>query len=242
MGPDDTRIRQRLVSQWDDLIGVIGNQSPGCSVSPDSGWESIEVVEASAEEFAKFELQPVILNVPERANHRSAELYVVVRGWLEVSRREFREQDLLITHSFSTEAGYFLLKESRLEHVYGAHYDAAYNALGHPVFHAQMKGFPEFSQHVLDIFNINTPLQNNIHGILRNVRLPTAQMDFFSLVLQVFADHLLFKNSGEEERATFNGLLERSRFLKGAAARYPRLTEQQATSCYRSLHWYPIVA
>lgn len=242
MGPDDTRIRQRLVAQWEDLIGVVGNQSPGCMVSPDTGWESIVATDASDDTLAKFELNPVVLNVPERANHRNAELYVVVRGWLQLFRAEFRDNDLLVTHSFSTESGYFLLRNNRLDHVYGAHYDAAYNSLGHPVFHAQMKGFPEFGQHVLDLFNINKPVQNNIVGILKNVRLPTAQMDFFSIVLQVFADHLLFQNSGEEERATFNGLLEKSLFLRGAATRYPRLTALQATSCYRSLHWYPVVA
>ncbi|MDB5541025.1 MAG: hypothetical protein JWQ89_2752 [Devosia sp.] len=42
---------------------------------------------------------------------------------------------------------------------------------------------------------------NGCKGMLSTVRLPTAQLDVLSLLLQVFADHLLQDKSAEEVKA-----------------------------------------
>jgi hypothetical protein len=67
-------------------------------------------------------------------------------------------------------------------------------------------------------------------------------MDFFSFVLQVFADHLLIEDSGEDKKKAFNTLLSKSAALRGAAARSARLTTEASRRCLRAFHWYPVVA
>jgi hypothetical protein len=78
--------------------------------------------------------------------------------------------------------------------------------------------------------------------MLRNVRVPTAQMDVFSLFVELCADHLLYEQSGPEEREAFNSLLHRSAFCRGAALRLPQLATEEARACYRARHWYPAIA
>ncbi len=240
MDRDSPLMRQKLVQQWADVVGTLERMSQGASVLPNDAWNNIREAASSSDEIVKFELCPVVFNVPEHANHRNIGLFVVAEGWIELSRADFRNGLGLVTHAFSTRSADFRQKEETLEHVYGAHYDVAFDELGHPTFHSQLRSFVDFSAHILEQFNLNLDVINHLEGVLRNVRLPTAQMDFFSLILQIFADHLLMRNSGEEEKSAFNALLQKNVFLRGAAARSSRLTADVARSCYRSLHWYPI--
>jgi hypothetical protein len=235
-------MRQQLVQQWDEAAGALARMGPGASVLPVDGWSIIQGVPSSSDDLVKFEMSPVVFNVPERGNHSNTALFVVAEGWLELRRDAFRHDRSLLTHAFATRAGYFRWNGRELEHVYGAHYDVALDELGHPTFHSQMRSFRELSDHIRTQYQIDSPVVDRIDRVLRNVRLPTAQMDFFSFILQVFADHLLIKNSSDEERAAFNTLLKKSESLKGAAGRSSRLTAEIARSCYRSLHWYPVVS
>ena len=241
MDRDSSVMHQQLVQQWSEVVGTLERMRQSASVSPNDAHTNIREVTSSSNDIVKFELCPVVFNVPEKADHRNIALYVVTEGWIELSRQEFRDGRGLVTHAFATRAAYFRQKKNSLEHVYGAHYDVAFNELGHPTFHSQIRSFMDLSSYVTREYKVNNQLINHLEGVLRNVRLPTAQMDFFSLILQLFADHLLMRNSGEEEKSAFNALLRKDEFLRGAAGRSPRLTAQVARSCYRSLHWYPVV-
>jgi hypothetical protein len=123
--------------------------------------------------------------------------------------------------------------------VFGAHYDFALNEIGHPVFQGQMRSFAEFGAHIREHYGINDPVEDVVRGVLNRVRVPTAQMDVFSLVIQICADHLLYKEAGPEETDAFKALLRKSKFCKGAGFQVPSLTSDDARTCYRARHWYP---
>jgi hypothetical protein len=242
MDRDAQTMFKRLVEQWDQAKGTLERLAQGATVRPDDGPAFIRFVETPATpEIARFEMAPVVFNVPERANDTSSMLFVVAFGWLALNREAFKKDKTLVTHSFSTRTAYFRWDGKHLNHVYGAHHDVAVDELGHPTFHSQMRSYPELHQNIAKEFGIDSPCKDQISAVLRNVRLPTAQMDFFSFILQVFADHLLIKSSTPEEKGAFNSLLQYSLALKGAASRSDRLTADIARSCYRAMHWYPVV-
>jgi hypothetical protein len=169
------------------------------------------------------------------------DLVVVLEGSFAFSRESFKEQGLLRTAGFVSHVGYFRRKADRLVHVFGAHYDFSEREVGHPTFHVQMKSFLGLAAHVREQYTVPAADEDLVKGVLKTVRVPTAQMDPFSLVLQLCADHLVHKDSSEEEKAAFNSLVEKSAFWQGAAYRIARLTNPSAVQCYRAMHWYPVV-
>jgi hypothetical protein len=233
-------VLKRLAERWGELTSALTQLHVGTSVKPNDPWTVLRVAEEQKDPAViKVELMPVVFNLPERANHFDVNLYVVVEGWLELRRDLFESGGQCVTHRFATHAAYFRRKAEVLEHVYGAHYDFALDELGHPIFHAQMKSFAELGVHVRNHYEIDAESEDRIAGVLKTVRLPSAQMDVFSFLLQLCADHLLFKDSGREEKDGFNALLDKSGFLRGAGYQAERLRSQTAISCYRSFHWYP---
>lgn len=232
-------ILKRLIDQWTEVRAGLSRINGVAEVRPDESHVFSSVTDQSPE-AAFFELRPVVFNFPEDARHRSNDLYVVVRGLISFRRREFREASRLLTHSFATEVAYFRRRGGSLEHVFGAHYDFSPDSHGHPTFHAQMKSYATFGSFVKQEYRVNDDLSADaVSGVLGRVRIPTAQMDVFSLVVQMCADHLLFAGSAPEETAAFNALLEKNAFCTGAAFQVPRLGAPQARECYRARHWYP---
>jgi hypothetical protein len=58
------------------------------------------------------------------------------------------------------------------------------------------------------------------------------------LVAQIFADHLMDKNSPKEVQSAFSEMREKCDFFIGAAHRMNYLNSDPAPNCYRSTHWY----
>jgi hypothetical protein len=231
-------ILRRLVDQWDNMVAELQRLSPQAQVRPAESTTVFRPTEAG-DDILRFEQRPVVFNVPERPLHRRADLFVALRGRIAFRRQPFVESGILETSDFGTEVGYFRRSQHTLTHVYGAHYDFARSELGHPVFHVQMKSYAGFSGFVREHYTVTQTDADSIEGVLRTVRLPSAQMDIFSLVLQISADHLLHAGSGSQEKAAFNALLRNSAFCKGVASSIPRLGSTEAASCYRARHWYP---
>jgi len=178
--------------------------------------------------------------VPERADAPSIDLFVVITGFLHISRTLFETDEQIRTLNFGTQAAYFRLKGKTLNHIYGAHFDFSQSELGHPVFHGQMKSFSEFSGVIKDRgWFEDFVLEDAVDGVLRTVRLPSAQMDVFSYFLQVVADHMLGAMSGEDEKLRFSEMLDRSKTIQGAGSQVARLQVAPAIHCYRAAHWYP---
>jgi len=235
-------ILQRLVAQWDEVNTALGRLNDAATVRPGNGWNVFQALPGPSNNIIGFNFGPAVFNVPERANHVNADLFIVVDGRIAFRRDLFEAEDILATDSFSTRAAYFRQRGNGADHIYGAHYDFALDELGHPVFHAQMRSFAEMWGAVQEQYDIAGDANDCVLGILQTVRLPTAQMDIFSFFLQLCADHLLFANSSTEERAAFNLLLDKSSFIRGAGYQAARLATEAARTCYRARHWYPVLA
>jgi hypothetical protein len=80
---------------------------------------------------------------------------------------------------------------------------------------------------------------DKVQGVLQTVRVPTAQMDILSLIVQICADRLLHSGSSDEETSAFHDLLKKNKFCQGAAFQVTRLGTEEARTCYRARHWYP---
>jgi len=235
-----SQIRYALVRHWEDFNADISGLSGVASIQPKDGW-SVFVYMGAEGNSANFELTPIVVNLPERAPGVTSDLFVVIKGRLSIDRSHFEVAGKIRTLNFATKAAYFRQKGSKLTHVYGAHYDFTANEIGHPVFHVQMRSFEEFSH---EIKNREYGLEEAevtdlVKGILKTVRLPSAQMDVFSFLLQLVADHLLSTDSGDDDKTRFRELLDRSKFIQGLGSQVARLQAPPANLCYRAVHWYP---
>lgn len=242
MRTETNQIQRLLVGQWDLLKTTLRQLSSAAQVQPDDGYRVFQAADSSSANVVRFKFGPAVFNVPERATSPRPQLFVVVEGSISFRRDCFISHKLLTTDNFFTRAAYFRDRESGPDHIYGAHYDFALDELGHPVFHSQMRGFPEMWASVNEHFGTEGEPDDHIRGILRNVRVPTAQMDVFAFFLQLCADHLLSRDSGPDERAAFNKLIEKSSFIRGAGYQSARLKAEAARECYRASHWYPLLA
>lgn len=140
----------------------------------------------------KIDVKPIIFQVPERAP-KIAKLYVCVKGRI-VFCCPF-DEDKPKTDSFSTSVGYFRQHNKCLEHVYGVRYDFDINQFGHPAFHAQMDSLMCFSDHIRKRYFDDRCVSDKVEAALKHVRIPTAEMDVFSVFVQIIADHLIHRDS-----------------------------------------------
>ena len=235
-------ILRRLVEHWNSVRLETQRMHQGVQIRPDDIHTRLRPIDGADPDAAYFRLQPVIFNLPERATHADTDLYVVVEGSVSYRRTEFRQDRRLLTDSFATRAAYFRRTSEALLHVFGVHYDYS-DAMGHPAFHAQMKSFAyDYGEFVKKQYQLDLPIEDRIKAILNRVRVPTAQMDVFSVLLQLCADHLLHQGSSIEEVSAFEALLTKSRFCVGAPFQLNRLGTNEARKCYCAKHWYPLTA
>lgn len=208
--------------------------------TPADGWEVFKPdYEKSTDEIAHFEINPLLINMPERGNLPSNDLFVVFAGRISCDVNAALNQKLL-TRGFASKVGYFARKRSALDHVYGAHYDFDIERLAHPAFHAQLGSYSdEFLPYVLDYGRLNLPIENDrMQGLLQNIRVPIAQLDFFSCLIQLVADHLLWEDSGTNERQVFDDLVKLDHLVQGTTAEIPSLVNGSHIPCHRGSHWY----
>ena len=186
----------------------------------------------------KFDIGPIVLTVPQRANtRRISTFYVVIKGTIVFART--LTDGHLTTSSFATRVAYFRELGNRVEHVYGAHYDLDETKIGHPVFHSQMTTTASLLCAVgaCHAHMKNRVLSDLMSEIPRNIRLPTAQMDFFAVLLQVCSDHLIDDLSGEIDKSRYRRLMDYCTFFRGYRS-HEGMTRARSWECFRSHHWY----
>ena len=233
---------------WQGIRTAIAQMDPSSQVRPANATDIFSPDGASAE--PKFNVGPVVFHLPERAsdatrarrpsatNAGESKLYIAISGWLCFGV-PLATDARRTTLRFGTQVGYFRVKGNQLVHIYGVHYDMDEKLPAHPVFHGQMSSQVEFGTHVSRLFHLQLDIGDDLPGaLLRNVRTPTAQMDVFSVITQIGADHLVSEASGPEVHAAFTQLRESCDFFMGAAGRLASLNSLPATHCYRSTHWY----
>lgn len=228
-----------IVSAWNRFTVALARLNNQAEVKPrDVNAVMVERDEQDDSSVA-YRLKPVVFRIPERKS--TSELFVVVRGDLSFEIAAFRNEGKLVTTFFSTQVGYFRRQGQSLTHIFGVHYDFTPDHFSHPAFHAQMTDLSELAPEIFRQYSAVTDLElvSKVAGVHGRVRVPTAQMDVFSVFLQVYADHLVHENSGPEEKTAFKALLGEASFCVGAARSIPRLRAERAAECYRSNHWYP---
>ena len=202
-------VRNRLNTKWNLIRGIVTRMHSSVTVEPPTGNELFKV---TTNDHIRVDVSPIRLYLPERAARTVPNLHVVIAGWIEFDGtvEEFR------TTEFGTRVAYVRAKGSRFEHVYGTHYDQSKDDLGHPVFHAQISSMKDLTTRIPGCEN--GALDDKVTPILSSVRTPTPQMDVFSAVEQVCADHLLWEGSEQEVRSAFEDLREHCAFFNGLRA------------------------
>lgn len=235
-----TFAQTQLATAWDAVLVNLRRMSSSVDIKPNSS-SAVFVHNGDAPaDVIRFDVNPVIIVLPVRANNLRQKIYVAVKGFLSFETAGVGN-DPLRTNSFGTKIGYFRDKNQAAEHVYGAHYDIHENAPGHPVFHAHIEQQMELLGAVDQHFRTGWTATNTndlVRTVLNRVRTPTAQMDLFSVIVQLCADHLIHEGSGQEVLDAFSNLLAASNFFVGAAHRMAFLNANGAPGCYRSTHWY----
>ena len=234
---DAHRVLQRVNDAWQAAIYGLSQMSQASTVRPANGYEIFRLDFNAPNDEVKLDFGPIVFNVPERPNRRAPDLFVVAEGWLTFEGPNFK-QGPLHTKDFGTELGYFRQKDRRLRHVYGAHFDMDERRPGHPVFHLQLKSKQAFGAAVQSHFKRDDEIVDLMGEILGTVRTPSAQMDIFSVVAQICADHLIWSDSSSDVKQAFTRLRSSCDFLVGAAHRLPFLSDAHAAGCYRGSHWY----
>lgn len=243
VGQDSGRVLTKLVHHWSEIQTALRRVNGQVIVRPDDA-RSIFIPDNTVATSIAFDIKPFVLNLPEKAQHPKLDLYVVIEGRLKFDKDHFNANGgELKTHEFGTHVAYFKNSNSQLDHIFGAHYDFAFNHLAHPAFHAQIGSFMNLADEIRKNFRPERPNgKDMVSGLMRTVRIPIAQLDVFSLMSQIIADHLMNAASGRQEKAAFNNLLDKGSFLKGAGYRVPKFADQAAHLCYRGNHWYPAIA
>ena len=222
------RVRRELNTKWNSIRGIVTRMHPFATVGPRTGNELFTV---TTNEHIRVDVSPISFYLPERARQDVPKLHVVIDGWIEFDGTV----EELRTTQFGTRVAYVRAKRSRFEHVYGAHYDQSKDDLGHPVFHAQISSMMDLTSGIPGCES--SDLDDKVEPILSNVRTPTPQMDVFSTIEQVCADHLLWEESLEDVRRAFKELREHCAFFKGSGHLMDRFAPAMAQCC-RSTHWY----
>ena len=232
------RVQQSVNGAWQAVMSGMRTMYPASDVRPAQPVDAFELDGTADDDEVKFNVRPIVFNVPERATRQDSNLYVVVKGWLSFEGPDFLAVPLR-TKSFGTEVAYFRSKVGALEHVYGAHYDLDEKSAGHPVFHAQVSSQMGMLPHVNERYGRKIDQVDDLmRKLLPNVRTPSAQMDVFAVTLQICADHLIHSGSPPNVLEAFAKMTEACGFFVGAAHRMPYLNGPPASHCYRSTHWY----
>lgn len=199
----------------------------------------IFVIDDKVQDGIHFEIKPIVLRVPQKiSSKRSGCLYIVIKGKIVFALEQ--KNGRFTTSSFATNIGYFRETNDKIQHVYGAHFDFSPSMVAHPVFHSQI------ATHV-DLFQVVREQHHNVmeldteadlmSRVLGNVRLPTAQMDFFAVLLQVCSDHLINEMSESSKHFGYEKLREASSFFFGYGV-HAGLRNSSNDNCYRSPYWY----
>ena len=233
-----TNAKQAVNTAWLAVSAQIRSLDSRVTIKPKMSAD-IFVIDDNVQDGIHFEIKPIVLRVPQRINSkRSGCLYIVIKGKIvfALEQRDGR----FTTSSFATNIGYFRETDDQIQHVYGAHFDFSPNSVAHPVFHSQIATHADLFQAVQaqhhNVMELKTEA-DLMSRVLRNVRLPTAQMDFFAVLLQVCSDHLINEMSESSKLFGYEKLRDASSFFFGYGV-HAGLRNSSSSNCYRSPYWY----
>ena len=237
MNQTSQRVVRKVHEKWTDAVHSMRRMSSKVFIQPEGPHEVFPTVRDELNGVVNIEVAPTVFYVPERANARKANLYIVVSGQLSFVV-DLNDSHSIRTTDFGTRVGYFRNKENCLEHIFGVHYDMDVSSKGHPVFHSQLGSLIEYGSSIEQRYGDNKEMVDCIEKVCKGIRIPTAQMDFFSVFVQICADHLLWRDSHEKVEQEFERTREICSFFTGSGHRISFLEGKSVIECFRSVHWY----
>jgi hypothetical protein len=229
----------RAVNQvWNVLQAELPKM--GGDARPKHAADAFAVVSVDAAGI-RLRVNPISFRVKEKAGSSGLLIYVTIEGDVLFSPNCTRQN--LLTTQFATRVGYFReVDAQRLKHVFGVHYDYDGLLQAHPVYHSQMASMVSFIDHINRLYNTAfEPIADEddlVRGLLGNVRIPTAQMDPFSVFVQVVGDHLVSDASDPAVAAAFSNVRRSMAAFRSDPDAAPRLQQVLNLNCFRSHHWY----
>lgn len=189
--PKVHRTLQLFTAKTEQLIRTLNNQSHS------AGKLEIEPLESRGKN--SYSIRATLMEVNERASSRKKEKRVNILLDAKLSYDD-RETEKLT--GYQTRLSYFKQKPTLKTNqaLEGFHFDYRKNSsekikAGHPVFHAQLDPLAAKAMAQDKGFPIEED-QETKGRRLRCIRIPSSQMDFFSSIIMLIADH--FVNSENE--------------------------------------------
>ena len=225
---------KRLIElAWVELQAKVKAMGASCAVRPNQAGDVFQYADGDP---IVVTIQPVTFLLKEKPYSVQPELYVVVEGSISFKLDNERKFRAVRSH---TRVGYFLRSHGTLSHVYGVHYDFDDKLIAHPVFHSQMAPMMDLSENINTAWKEKfTVTSNHVQHLLANVRIPTAQMDAFSVFLQLCSDHLVNSKSVKVQTSAYQAAIKACSFYQSAYADIPRLHAAVDQKCFRPQHWY----
>ena len=119
---------------------------------------------------------------------------------------------------FNTRVAYFRQQREGFDHILGAHFDIAVDEVGHPAYHMQFDDYKEVLSVIDSTFGEQKLINNFMATAPKLIRIPCAQLDTFSICIQLVADHLLSSLSSADDREMFGEMIIKARLLHGTGS------------------------
>lgn len=232
---------------WRKCHAQMRRLDPNINVKPSKAEDLFEI-DYKASDKVRLIIKPVVIwTLVKRAGSKKPRVYIVLSGAIDFDATTISERP--VAEWFSTQIGYFCVSGRDVEHVCGAHYDFDPRT-AHPVFHTQLTSQTEMWHSVTNHFDAmrgHSVSIDHMNSVMSNVRFPTAQMDFFSVLLQVCSDHMINETSaklpdneqpGKTNLDLYNEVCEAVNFFSGYGEHHRGLRAGRDASCARSPYWY----
>ena len=234
-------VRSKAQKTWKDTIDTMIAAAPsGVEVHPP---EFSAAFRASLDgDIARLEADAVVFCLPFRPGNYdpSHPLFVVVGAQLDVdiSGRHW-PPDTLNINRYATRVSYFELRAHRLVHMLALHFDVDAERLSHPHYHCQLDDRREDYKAIVGRYRslVAEGTEPSVEAFKRQfIRIPTAHHDFFSVALQLFADHVLGRAPSDANADRFRSAAQSQQEWRGP---HPSLCSPRPHfECVRSAGWY----
>lgn len=228
-------LQRKMNEAWNEVVATLQVISNVSEVRPAHGNDVFGY--AMGADKVRVIVRPVTFRLTRKAAAAKADMYVTVAGWMEFHERDAESN--LRSFGFKTEVGYFVERSATaLEHPLGLHYDYDRRIVAHPYYHSQLCSLPEYVDDINRAYNrtFSCPAPNR--PSLTHVRIPTAHMDAFSVLIQIFSDHLLNENAGQPSLAAYARTIEACSFFECDAGSVGRFDAAFDARSLRAHHWY----
>lgn len=226
-------LSNKINKAWNDFTAKVKTMGSGCSARPTMASEIFLYKDGAPIEVT---VKPICFRLKDRPQSQTPNLYVVVDGLIFFKIDE--DKSIRAVES-QTRVGYFLHRDGKLVHVFGVHHDFDNTHVAHPVFHSQIAPMMDLGENVKQQWKMTFDEEiNQVQNDLPNIRIPSAQMDAFSVFLQLCSDHLIYSKSGKPQISAYQQAIALCGFFEGAYTEVPRLQSAIARRCLRPNHWY----